>query len=403
MDNVTHSLIGATVGQAIVRSVPRLRENKRLATTVIWASVLGNNAPDLDIFQSWYLGGGTLSYLLYHRGQSHTLVLAPFIAIIVTFLSILLSGIRPARLDWFKIYAISVLSVFLHLVADFGNDYGIHPFWPFWNGWVYGGYFFIIEPWIWIVTIPVLIFAFSSRAVRAAGIGLSAALPLLMVMTRAIPFGLCVVLLAAQAAMLYLGSKSRGVRPALIGIGLTLAAFVTGSLVVRHEIATDLARAKPDETLLQIVTVPAAGNPFCWRTIAVSKDASGNFADRVGYHSLIPSVFPTATCFRTRSSEGPILYPPSAPSTDSQRWTAEFRGTTGDLRALAATNCHFAAFLRWSRVPIWSRRHTDSVVTADLRYETQPGLGFAGVDADPAKPCFEPLPPWTPPSRLIER
>ena len=82
MDNLTHSLLGAVVGETLARFVPNARsvlpETTRRSLYVS-LMVVGSNLPDLD---SLYTGitGGKLGYLLHHRGHTHTLVGALAIA-----------------------------------------------------------------------------------------------------------------------------------------------------------------------------------------------------------------------------------------------------------------------------------------------------------------------------------
>ncbi len=52
----------------------------------------------------------------------------------------------------------------IHLALDFSNNYGVHPFWPVSNRWFYGDAIFIVEPWFWVVAIPLLLPSFRSRA-----------------------------------------------------------------------------------------------------------------------------------------------------------------------------------------------------------------------------------------------
>ncbi len=59
LDNVTHTLFGATLGRA---AFPRAGRG----TTA--ALLLASNAPDIDIVTT---AGGTLNYLAWHRGPTH--------------------------------------------------------------------------------------------------------------------------------------------------------------------------------------------------------------------------------------------------------------------------------------------------------------------------------------------
>jgi hypothetical protein len=55
-----------------------------------------------------------------------------------------------------------------HLLLDYTNSYGVHPFWPVRNDWYYGDAVFIVEPWLWVAAVPPLALAARRRGVRAA-------------------------------------------------------------------------------------------------------------------------------------------------------------------------------------------------------------------------------------------
>jgi hypothetical protein len=59
------------------------------------------------------------------------------------------------------------VSTLSHLVLDWTNSYGIHPFWPFDDRWKYGDSVFIVEPWFWVVSVPALVAASTNRVARA--------------------------------------------------------------------------------------------------------------------------------------------------------------------------------------------------------------------------------------------
>jgi inner membrane protein len=75
MDNLTHTLISAMVGEVIHRSTPpsqTLTESAR-RNVAIAVMVIGGNLPDSDvIYTAW--AGAKLDYLLHHRGHTHTIV-----------------------------------------------------------------------------------------------------------------------------------------------------------------------------------------------------------------------------------------------------------------------------------------------------------------------------------------
>ena len=173
MDNLTHTLISALVGDAIHRSTPAsptLTENSRRNVAVA-VMVIGGNLPDIDVtYTGW--GASTLDYLLHHRGHTHTVVGALVLSLLL-FVAVRLwwryRKIEPHPADIRFLIALAVLAPLLHIALDFTNSYGVHPFWPADDHWYYGDAVFIVEPLLWACSAPLLCTARSriSRVVVA--------------------------------------------------------------------------------------------------------------------------------------------------------------------------------------------------------------------------------------------
>src|SRR5690606_20591590 len=137
---------------------------------VYWlVSILGNNLPDLDILYAGLTLNGRLGYLLHHRGHTHTLLIGLLQgAIIGAVAQYWLKRNVKNLSSWDEkaIWFLSLLSPVIHLGMDSLNNYGVHPFWPFWNGWMYGDSVFIIEPLLWLALFPVVYFVTTNRRWR---------------------------------------------------------------------------------------------------------------------------------------------------------------------------------------------------------------------------------------------
>ena len=147
MDNLTHSLVGALLGQAGL---------KRKTGLAMPALIIGANLPDVDAACFFWLEG--VEHLGFRRGITHgppALVLLPLI------LAGLLygfdrwqakSGKRPeARLPVsFKwLFLLSFIGCLTHPALDWLNVYGIRLLEPFSSQWFYGDTLFIIDVWLW--------------------------------------------------------------------------------------------------------------------------------------------------------------------------------------------------------------------------------------------------------------
>jgi inner membrane protein len=147
MENLSHTLFGLALSKA------GLEEVSPLATTAL---VLSSNLPDIDIL--FGVRGGSLDYIKYHRGITHSFVGIACLAALLTLALIYVDRrlrlkrdpffrpARPARIFW-----ICILGGLGHLALDFANNYGIRPLLPFSGRWFYGDLIFIADPWIWLI------------------------------------------------------------------------------------------------------------------------------------------------------------------------------------------------------------------------------------------------------------
>src|SRR3954454_13289676 len=120
MDNVTHSLTGLALARAgLDRCCPR-------ATLLL---LLSANAPDCDILS---LTQGQLAYLEAHRGYTHSLLLAPVMALVCV---VVTAALYREKLPWLKAWLVCLIGLSSHLLLDLTNSYGIRLLIPFSSRW----------------------------------------------------------------------------------------------------------------------------------------------------------------------------------------------------------------------------------------------------------------------------
>ena len=134
MFNSTHTLLGI----AMAKSGLDRRTPHATATAVI-----ASNLPDLDSFT---LFADSAAYLEHHRGITHSVFAVPFMAAFVAAVIYRLSlrGRTPATFR--GLFGISLIVMMTHPLLDYLNSYGMRPFLPFDDTWIYGDTLFIIDP-----------------------------------------------------------------------------------------------------------------------------------------------------------------------------------------------------------------------------------------------------------------
>ena len=130
MFNSTHTLVGFALARTgLDEWVPYA-----VATAVIAA-----NLPDIEILSGL---SSTAAYLDNHRGISHTFVGIPVLALALAGAMYYFSG------NFWRIFAVALVSMATHPVLDYTNNYGLRPFLPFCGTWYYGDILFIFDPYI---------------------------------------------------------------------------------------------------------------------------------------------------------------------------------------------------------------------------------------------------------------
>ena len=121
------------------------------------SAVLAANLPDFEALVLWPPPlGDKATYLLHHRGWSHSLV--GIAAEVLAFVALLWGLSRWRRTAvWFAGFTVRRAAVLVgscaasHLFLDWCNTYGVRPFYPWDKTWYYGDLLFIVDPWVWLI------------------------------------------------------------------------------------------------------------------------------------------------------------------------------------------------------------------------------------------------------------
>jgi inner membrane protein len=123
--------------------------NRKTALATLTLTLAGE-APDLDVLSS--LRGRAFSFA-HHRGFTHSFLgLLLDAAVVVGFVYLVWRLRRRTTKDpnlpprWGLLYLYAYLAGLTHILLDFTNNYGVRPFWPFYEKWYSWDIVFIFEP-----------------------------------------------------------------------------------------------------------------------------------------------------------------------------------------------------------------------------------------------------------------
>ena len=405
MDNVTHSLAGLLLAESAVRLRARAagaEPSARFRTVAAIASMVAANLPDADLLYTG-VGGDRLAYMLHHRGHTHTVLLAVLGGVALWGVAVLAMrlgrGAARDRDDGRWLLGLLLASTLGHVLLDWTNSYGVHPFWPVDNRWRYGDAVFIVEPWFWAVAVPTLVAATTRRVARVL-------LSLVLVVGLALAWrvdlvsaGAAAALTAGAALSIALARVLRpGARAATAVAGWVAVTLVMAAGAARAHAATvrAVAAADPAARLLDVVVTPLPANPVCTNVLTVERTGAA-YRVAVARVSGAPGVTPASRC-GARGAAGPAFAPSSRPSSAAVQWDAEWSAPAAELAVLARESCPALAALRFIRVPIWRAVDDATVLLGDVRYGGGAGDGFTDVEVPRrSAACPDAVPPWTPP------
>lgn len=268
MDNISHTLIaGAIAKSGLERATPR-------ATAAV---VLGANLPDADLLAAAFAGPG--GYLVHHRGITHSWIgiaaLTPLLALALY----LYSRRRDApgsRARFAPLCLAAGLGLLSHLLLDWTNAYGVRPWLPFDDRWVYADWLAIVDPWLWLVPATALYWLTARGALRHVGWGmLAAALSAVVVLSGRAP-AWAIVLWLTGVGVAFLGTRWKPLR-AQRAVAWTALAFVPaywGLAAAAHDSALRVARDRiVQRSAREVAAIPTPGDPFTWRVVEYAPDS----------------------------------------------------------------------------------------------------------------------------------
>ncbi len=163
MDTLTHTVLGATVGEAIL--------GKKIGKAAMLWGALFSNLPDIDTVTHFYMD--PVDGLLAHRGFTHSILFSwMLIPVLTLFFFKMYQKRETTHKDWLKFFFITSFS---HLFLDCLTSYGTGLLEPFSHDRISINTIFVIDPFytlpILISTLALLILKRDARARKAFVIG----------------------------------------------------------------------------------------------------------------------------------------------------------------------------------------------------------------------------------------
>ncbi|MFC4319920.1 metal-dependent hydrolase [Litchfieldia salsa] len=148
MDTVTHTLFGMTLYGAIDKK----NESKEMKKSLIVATMVGSQIPDIDVISRLWDTEGL--YQMWHRGITHSILMVPIWAFILTALCTLIFKVK----DYKRLFFISGIAVFIHSTSDLFNAWGTGYFEPLSDIRVTFGVIPIVDVVFWVIMLTAMIF-----------------------------------------------------------------------------------------------------------------------------------------------------------------------------------------------------------------------------------------------------
>lgn len=294
---MTHLLTGACIGRAGF--------NRKTAYATL-AATIAAEAADLDMF--WHFHGPAAGFE-HHRGITHSLIGAPFVALFAVGVVWIFDRLRrkrpPIKARWLFLWCIAWIAALSHVFLDFTTNYGIRPLLPFDSHWYALSLTVVWEP----------------------------------VMFGALILGLVI------PEILGLADREIGARRVFYrGRGWAIAALVVVAAMIllrwaEHRRAIHLAaQSGAGAPVIRLAAEPYAFNPFHWLTVVETKNT---FLTR-----------PVNTWSRSLGEQTVIYKPPVTPAV-----TAAEQSKLG------------RAFMDWAQFPVVTDQGPAD--TLNLRYRAQ--------------------------------
>lgn len=162
MDTGSHTIMGLSLAGLAAALDPHVTADAGSLAAAIAGIVLGSHAPDLDTAAKLR---SSAAYIRHHRGFSHSMLLLPLWAAVLTAGIAALAG---PLLPLIHLYGWILLAVMMHVLSDSLSSYGAMALWPWSRQHLAWNVLHLFDPVLFTVqTAAVLLWAFQLAAPEA--------------------------------------------------------------------------------------------------------------------------------------------------------------------------------------------------------------------------------------------
>jgi len=266
MDNVAHTLLGATLAKAGLG---------RKTACSLPALMIAANLPDIDIFVA-----GNQGYFDHHRGITHSFVgvLGLSLALTGAFWIAGRMGFIAGRkqIRFLALWFISAIGILSHLLLDVLGDYGLRPLLPFSPKWYYGDLLSIVDPWVWLVFGCSLFLATETKSGKTAWIAFACVLNTVIFFAAGRIFALCWAIMALVITGGMKALHRRAVNPSRAAFVLFFA-YLGLAATVHHAILLMARQTGPllvSDAISKVSVLPGRpGTAGKWTVILEGSDS----------------------------------------------------------------------------------------------------------------------------------
>lgn len=400
MDNITHTAIGAVFTECLYQKITKNSEERpKLRKGLHILSAFACNLPDFDLLMQ-ILDSSLLGYLVNHRGHTHTIIglitQLGLLALVYALFTNFFIKTPVSKKNHFYFLYIASFGLASHVLLDFLNTFGVHPFWPFNNSWIYGDSLFIIEPLLWITAALTIFHLTKSLFFKFSFLGFTLLSPLIFSYVGLSSWSTAAFVLIYSAVLFLILQKTKPnlLNTARLGFAtllLIITLFTFQSSYSKNYLRTTLQNIETELPLIDLVAIPFSSNFMCWNFLGVFGDDKEYKVYSGVYSSSLLTLNYCSTSIKKRT------YHPSADQQVADVKYIKFDGIysqkTSVLKELFELNCQTKTWFHFARVPFFFEG-----ALHDLRYSLRSKKNFAQLNIeDESIPCPLTTPPWTPP------